>query len=228
MDAPAIRVLIVTDVSLFREGLGHVLAGHAGVEVVASATAGDDVLAVVARQRPDVVLVDATTVRASELVPHVTNAHPGAKVVAFAVAQEDEDEVLACAEAGVAGFVARNAAVEELVKVLRSAVRGEMRCPPQVTAMVFRQVARLAVFRSVTSHESTLTHREVEVVSLLDGGLTNKEIASRLGIGVTTVKNHVHNILEKLHVRRRGDVAGFVRSREHWRRVPRAPAHPAI
>jgi DNA-binding NarL/FixJ family response regulator len=196
------------------------------VRVVASATPGDDVPLLVAAQRPDVVLIDATTVRASELVPLVTDALPGTRVVAFAVASEDEEEVLACAEAGVAGFVARSATVEELVAVLRSAARGEVRCPPQVTAMVFRQVARLAAFRTLTTQEPELTHREGEIVSLMEDGLTNKEIAGRLGIEVATVKNHVHNILEKFHVRRRGDVATFVRSHERWRRLPGAASRP--
>jgi DNA-binding NarL/FixJ family response regulator len=224
----AVRVLVVTDVALFREGLGGLLAGRSEVQVVAATRPDEELPELIARQRPDIVLVDATTVRASALVPEVTAAHAGGKVVAFAVAQGDEDEVLACAEAGVAGFVARNASVEELVTVLCSAARGEVRCPPHVTAVVFRQLARLAAFRSVAPHEVVLTHREIEIVALMDGGLTNKEIASRLGIGLPTVKNHVHNILEKLHVRRRGDVASLVRARERWRRMSPAPGGPAI
>ena len=220
--------MIVTDVSLFREGLGRILAGHADVQVIASATPSEDVPVLVATKCPDVVLIDATTVRASELVPQLVEAVPGIRVVAFAVAPEDEEEVLACAEAGVAGFVARNATVEELVAVLRSAARGEVSCPPQVTAMVFRQVARLAAFRTVTTHEPGLTHREAEIVSLMEDGLTNKEIAGRLGIEVATVKNHVHNILEKFHVRRRADVATFVRFHERWRRFPGPATRPAI
>jgi two-component system, NarL family, nitrate/nitrite response regulator NarL len=214
------RLMIVTDVCLFREGLSRVLAGCSNVQIVAATPSSNDVPAVVATHRPDIVLVDAATVRASELIPHVTQAFPETRVVAFAVAEEDEEEVLACAEAGVAGFVARNATVEELIAVLHSAIHGELRCPPHIAAVVFRQVARLAGLRLVTAHKPGLTHREAEVVSLIEDGLTNKEIAGRLSIEVATVKNHVHNILEKLHVRRRGDVASFVRSQERWRRRP--------
>jgi two-component system, NarL family, nitrate/nitrite response regulator NarL len=226
-DQAQIRTLIVTDVSLFREGLGRLLSGHADVLVVGASTLGEDVSALVATQLPDIVLVDATTVRASQLVATVTVAHPDARVVAFAIAREDEEEVLACAEAGVAGYVARNATVEELVVVLRSAAHGEVRCPPHVTATLFRQVARLAPFRSVSLHEPALTAREAGVVSLVQDGLTNKEIAVRLGIEVATVKNHVHNILEKLHVRRRADVATCVRSRE-YRHRPAAVSRTGI
>jgi DNA-binding NarL/FixJ family response regulator len=211
-EPPIIRTLIVTDVSLFREGLARLLAGHADVQIVGSATANDDVQTLVATTRPDIILIDATTVRASELVPRVTDSTTGPRVVAFAIAAEDEDEVLACAEVGVAGYVARSASVEELVAVLRSAALGEVCCPPHVTATLFRQVARLAPFRAVTMQGPSLTRREDEVVALMEEGLTNKEIARRIGIEVTTVKNHVHNILDKLRVRRRGDVASFLRS----------------
>jgi DNA-binding NarL/FixJ family response regulator len=221
-----IRTLIVTDVSLFREGLSRVLAGYSEVQVVGAATPDQDVAGLVAAQCPHVVLIDATTVRASELVPLVAAVAPEARVVAFAIAVEDEEEVLACAGAGVAGYVARNATVEELIAVLRSASRGEVRCPPRVTSMIFRQVARLAPFRSASMHPPGFTPREVEIVSLLEGGLTNKEIAGRLGIEVATVKNHVHNILEKLHVRRRADVA---RTHQRERRTrPGTPAGPRI
>jgi DNA-binding NarL/FixJ family response regulator len=224
---PVIRTLIVTDVSLFREGLGHVLAGHVEVRVVGAATPDEDVGGLVAAERPDVLLIDATTVRLSELIPLVSEVAPDTRVVAFAIAVEDEEEVLACAAAGVAGYVARNATVEELVAVLRSAVRGEVRCPPRVTSTIFRQVARLAPFRSASMHPPGFTRREVEIVSLVETGLTNKEIAGRLGIEVATVKNHVHNILEKLHVRRRVDVAALLHRHERHRR-PGSPARPGI
>lgn len=224
----AVRVIIVTDVCLFREGLGRILAGRTDVQVVASVSLADPEVSFIEEYRPDIVLVDAATVRASEVVALVRNILPATRVVAFAVAAEDEDEVLACAEAGVAGFVARSASVEELVAALRSAVLGEVRCPPQVAAVVFRQVARLAAYRKVMLHEPGLTHRETEIVSLIESGLTNKEIAQRLGIEVATVKNHVHNLLEKLHVRRRWDVATIVRSQQRARRGPDAAPRAGI
>jgi two-component system, NarL family, nitrate/nitrite response regulator NarL len=219
----ALRTFIVTDVSLFWEGLRRLLAAHPEVEVVGCAIPTDDVGALVATMQPDVVLVDSTTARASELAPRVGVVCPSTRVVAFAIAEQDEDEVLACAEAGVAGFVARNATMEELVAVLRSAPRGEVRCPPHVTATVFRQMGRLAPFRSVTPHEAQLTLREVQIASLICDGLTNKEMAAQLGIAAGTVKNHVHNILEKLHVRRRADVATLnlpTRTTAQWRQGP--------
>jgi two-component system nitrate/nitrite response regulator NarL len=210
--------MIVTDVCLFSEGLARVLGGRADVQVVGSAPASDDVLAGIAAYRPDVLLVDAATVRTSKLALHLTTtaARSDARVVAFAIAEEDEEEVVACAEAGVAGFVARTATVEELVAVLRSAMRGEVQCPATFTTVVFRQVARLAAFRSFTPDERALTQREAEVIGLIETGLSNKEIAQRLGIEPSTVKNHVHSLLEKLRVRGRIEAAALMRSQRHW------------
>jgi two-component system, NarL family, nitrate/nitrite response regulator NarL len=219
-----IRTLIVTDVSLFLEGLGRVLDGYPEVLVVGSATPDQDVAALVGTLRPDVVLVDATTVRASEVVPLVTKAEPPTRVVAFAIAVEDEEEVLACAGAGVSGYVARNATVDELIAVLRSAAHGEVRCPPRVTSTIFRQVAKLGPFHGAPPYRPPFTPRELEIVSLLDVGLTNKEIASQLGIEVATVKNHVHNILEKLQIRRRAEVATRLHPLDRRRRLRAAIA----
>ena len=210
VDAELIRTLIVTDVNLFLEGLVRVLAPHLDVTVVGSATHNHNLLEIVRSQHPHVVLIDATTVRVSELVRLLGESVPGLPVVALAIDQDDDDEVLACAEAGVSGYVARDASADELVAVLHSAVHGEVRCPPHVTATVFKQMARLAPYRSVASGQRNFTPREVEIAALIERGLSNKEIARRLHIEVATVKNHVHNILDKLQVRRRGEIAAFL------------------
>lgn len=221
------RVIIVTDVCLFREGLRGVLA-RSDLKVIASISPSEARTEFLEALRPDVILVDAATVRASEMVVHVTDVLPGTPVVAFAVAECDEEEVLACAEAGVAGFVERSATIDDLVTVLHSAARGEMSCSPRVAAVVFRQMARLSAYREVALHNPGLTPREEEVVWLIEHGLSNKEIAQRLGIEVATVKNHVHNLLEKLHVRRRGDVAAVARPKGRWRRPPGTTSRVAI
>jgi two-component system, NarL family, nitrate/nitrite response regulator NarL len=219
-----IRILIVTDVCLFSEGLSRVLGGRPDLEVVGSSSPSDEVIGSIATCCPDVVLIDAATVHTSELALRLTGtaARCAARVVAFAIAEEDEDEVLACAEAGVAGFVSRNATLEQLIAVLHGAVRGEILCPPQVTAVIFRQVARLAAFRSVTPDERGLTQRETEIGGLIETGLSNKEIARRLGIEQSTVKNHVHSLLDKLHVSRRAEAAALMRSQHRW--AARLPA----
>jgi two-component system nitrate/nitrite response regulator NarL len=212
---------------LFSEGLARILGSRSDIQVVASTPPNDAVLSAMLHERPDVVLVDAATVRTSQLARHLTSiaARSDARVVAFAIAEEDEEEVLACAEAGVSGFVPRSATVEELVAVLRCTMRGEVHCPPQVTSVIFRQVARLAAFRAVTPDERNLTQREAEIVDLIEAGLSNKEISRRLGIEVATVKNHVHSLLEKLRVSRRAEAAALMRSQRRWdTRSPRSTA----
>ena len=202
-----IRVMIVSEVRLYREGLAHVLALQPGLEVVDNTA--DDILARFGVCRPHIVLVDSTILGTTELV--AKGVEFGAQVVAFAVAEENEKEVLACAEAGVAGFVAREATMDELVAVVRTASKGGLRCSPRVASILARRVATVAASRSNLHNHQRLTQRELEIGTLIDQGLSNKEIASHLHIETTTVKNHVHNLLEKLRIHRRGDAAAAIR-----------------
>ena len=131
-------------------------------------------------------------------------------MVALGVADAD-DHVLGCAEAGVAGYVPRDASLDDLVAVIESAFRGEAICSPRIAGSLLRRIATLAAGQNGTMPLAHLTGREREIVRLIDRGLSNKEIARDLGIEVATVKNHVHNILEKLQVRRRGEAAARMR-----------------
>src|SRR4051794_27145054 len=127
-----------------------------------------------------------------------------ARVVGIAVGDE-EDEVVACAEAGVAGYVSRDDSLDDLLAAVRGAVRGEVRCPPAIAATLMRSVASTArraraarPVAAAAAAPSRLTRRESEIVGLIGEGLSNKQIAGRLCIELPTVKNHVHHILDKL------------------------------
>lgn len=202
-----LRVLLVAEVRLFREGLARALAAQAEFRQVETAAA-DEALTILPTRPPSLVLADSAIARNTDLVARA--AAVGVPVVAIAVAEEDEAEVLACAEAGVAGFVARDATLDDLIAALHVALRGDVRCSPRVAALITRRFSILA--KSRPPEHLSLTRRESEIVDLLDAGLSNKEIASRLMIETGTVKNHVHNLLEKLHVRSRGQAAAMVRS----------------
>jgi two-component system nitrate/nitrite response regulator NarL len=208
----AARILLVTDVRLYREGIEAVLADREGVEVVASASACGEALELAGRLRPEIALVDVAMPDAVEGVRAIRRAAPGVKILALTV-PETEGEVLTCIEAGVSGYVTRESSVDDLVAAIQSAGRDEMLCSPRIAATLVRRVAALAADAGRTQSEALLTSRELEIVGLIDEGLSNKEIASRLLIEVPTVKNHVHNILEKLHVRRRADAAAAFRRR---------------
>jgi DNA-binding NarL/FixJ family response regulator len=208
----ATRILLVADIRLYREGIEAVLAGREGVEVVATASAPGEAVELAGRLQPEIALVDVAMPDAVEGVRAIRRAAPGVKILALTVA-ETEAEVLTCIEAGVSGYVTRESSVDDLVAAIQSAGRDEMLCSPHIAATLVRRVAALAAGAGRARSEALLTGRELEIVALIDEGLSNKEIARRLVIEVPTVKNHVHNILEKLQVRRRADAAAALRAR---------------
>ncbi len=205
-----IRVVIVADTRLYREGLAQVLSRGQQVSVIATATGGEEALTRLPELEPDVILVDMAMTGGLRAVRGLVESAPGARVVALAVAEQDED-VLGCAEAGVSGYVPREASVDDLVRVIESVARGEAICSPRIAASLLRRVAMLAAGQGAALPQAQLTTREREIVRLIDRGLSNKEIARELGIEVATVKNHVHNLLEKLRVHRRGEAAAQMR-----------------
>lgn len=205
-----IRVFIITDVRLFREGLTQLLGNVEGLQVVGAATGLDEALARVRETRPNVVLIDLGLPGSIGIVHAIRGVGPDHQVVAIAL-PEAEVELVACIEAGVAGYVTREAGVRELVDAILSVARGEFLCSARVAGLLRKRVADLAKHLPHAASDPHLTGREQEVVSLLDQGLANKDIARRLGIEVATVKNHVHSILYKLHVHRRGEAAARMR-----------------
>lgn len=207
-----IDVVVAIGVRLFREGLTDVLARHPATHVVATAADAESLDDALRRTEPDVLLVDVALVPVTAGVQRLHARSPGLRVVALGDFVEPS-EVVAYAEAGVAGFVTRDQALGELVTTLESVVRGHLHCPPHVAAALLQRVASVASGRGVTRYRSgrRLTPRELEIVALLGDGLSNKQIGRRLSIEVPTVKNHVHNILEKLEVASRTDVALWAR-----------------
>ena len=159
--------------------------------------------------RADVALVDVTSPRGCGDLKDLAE-RTDLPLVAFGVADTDAD-VLECIEAGAVGYVLRDATLEELAETAERTLRDEPLVSPHVIATLMRRVAALSANGSRRASED-LTSREREVVALIEKGLSNKEIAEQLSIAVTTVKNHVHSILEKLKVQRRGEAASLMRS----------------
>ena len=215
-----ITVLIVADIRLYREGLAQVVERQAQFRLAGTAADADSALASIQAHPPDVVLVDMAMPDGTMLVRATRELAPNVKVVALSVA-ETEGDVCACAEAGVAGYVPRQASLPDFVAALESATRGEALFSPRMAASLLRRVATLAATQPEGLAHIHLTRREREIIQLLDEGLANKDIARRLGIEVATVKNHVHNILDKLQVGRRADAAARVRSAFRERRIDR-------
>jgi DNA-binding NarL/FixJ family response regulator len=133
-------------------------------------------------------------------------------VVALCLA-ENERDVIACVQAGIAGYVTDQSSLEELTQRIREAAAGDFSCPPHIAAGLVR---RLAMVSGLSEHGSgwrRLTPRELDVAGLLEQGMSNQQIATRLTIQLATVKNHVHNILDKLDASCRADAVVALRSR---------------
>jgi DNA-binding NarL/FixJ family response regulator len=187
----------VVETGLFREAVARALPRYG--------------LAVVDRTAdPDVVLVDVTGGSRLGALRELAATGPQTPLLAIGVRDADRD-VLDCIEAGAIGYVLQDASLDDLADATHRAVRDEPLASPHVIATLMRRVAALSE-NGRSGTVGALTSRELEVVQLIEQGLSNKEIAAQLSIAVTTVKNHVHNILEKLKVQRRGEVAWLVRS----------------
>jgi two-component system, NarL family, nitrate/nitrite response regulator NarL len=195
-----IRVLMLSPVRIYREGLGHVLGEEPGIRVVGSTPSLDEAVLLLRAAPADVVLLDAGVDRPLVALRRL-GQQDGPRVVLFGVLGI-EHQLLARAAAGVAHCVSSDGSVAELLQAVHAAAGDQ---PGQPAAAGARHRPQLP-------WQPRLTMREREIVQLIDQGLSNKEIAGLLGIQVATVKNHVHNILEKLGVRRRADAAATVRS----------------
>jgi DNA-binding NarL/FixJ family response regulator len=209
-----IRVFIVIDVCLYRDGVSQILTGADGFEVVGAASDVGTGLSEISRRRPDIVLLDAGTSNGERALARLGAAWPEVRIVAIAV-RDVETEIMRCVEAGAAGYVPRDASIDELLGSLRSTARGEAVLPPRIAACLMRQLAVLSTGRRRAESDAwNLTPREYEVVELLGRGLSNAEIARQLHVELATVKNHVHHILDKVGVKRRDQVASRVHALE--------------
>jgi two-component system, NarL family, nitrate/nitrite response regulator NarL len=204
------RVLIVADVGVRGESLAESLGGDDSCDVVGVAAGPEEAVAAVEEVGPEVVLVDMPTPAGPNAVRTLVAATPEIKVVALGV-PEVEPDVIAIAEAGASGYVAREGSMDDLVAVVECVARGECLLSPDMAAKLFRRVATLAREPRLEPIQDGLTARELDVLRLIDDGLSNKEIANALSIELPTVKNHVHSILEKFDVRRRTAAAARAR-----------------
>jgi two-component system, NarL family, nitrate/nitrite response regulator NarL len=203
-----IRLIITSPVRLVREGLAATLHGRAGVVVVDAIDPDPGGIARIADAEPDVVLVDVgetdtDTIATARLIKA---ASPRAKLVAFGL-DEIDDRVFACAAAGFCSYVPRECGAEELHRALMGAMEGRMHCAPDIAAAMFSRLAGFLREPDAPEALPSLTPRESEILALVQQGRSNKDIARQLAISSATVKNHMHNILQKLQVSRRGQAA---------------------
>lgn len=203
------RVFILSDFRLLRDGVAAALAEQPSVVVVGTADLSAQPCRI-AELTPDALLLDITVPGSLDLSLPIREAMPSAKVVCLGVS-ETESVVMACARAGVSGFVAPNGSVKDVLAAVHSAVRGELVCSPRTAGILLNRVNALSASRAADGTSDALTQREREIARLVGEGLSNKQIGTTLGIQSATVKNHVHSVLGKLKMRRRIEIVAFSR-----------------
>jgi two-component system nitrate/nitrite response regulator NarL len=198
-------VLIVSEICFLRESLAEILT-RAGIVVCGQSGTLPHALAIAQAQQPEIVLLDVAFPGGTAAAMSFAAAPPGASVVALAIA-ETEENVLAWAEAGIAGYVPNTASVDDLVSLIGQIRRGEQTCPTRIVGSLLRRIGTgERAGKQPSPAAPPLTRREVEISRLIATGLSNKDIARRLGISLGTTKSHVHNLLGKLSVQRRAEV----------------------
>ncbi|WP_318528351.1 response regulator [Nonomuraea gerenzanensis] len=207
------RVLVVDDQQVMREGLVALLDLVDGVEVVGDAGQGEEALRLVAQLRPDVVLMDLRmpVMDGVEATRRIAREYPGVAVVVLTT-YDDDRSVDAALLAGARGYLTKDAGRAELAAALRSAAAGQSTFSPAAARRLVEVLSRGAA-EPVTDCPDGLTVREVEVLRLIARGLSNAEIAARLFIAGTTVKTHINNAFAKIGVRNRTEAAGYARDR---------------
>ena len=194
MNAPTpLRIVVVDDHPVVRDGLRGMLDGQADLAVVGEAADGLEAVTVVARERPDVVLMDLRMPRMDGVAAtgKIYAAQPQARVLILTTYDEDHDIVRAI-EAGARGVLLKDSPREELFRAIRATARGEMVLAPAVTARVFGRLR--------APQQQTPTERELEVLTLVAQGLTNRAIGRQLALSEATVKTHLVHVFAKLGV----------------------------
>jgi DNA-binding NarL/FixJ family response regulator len=202
----AIRVLICDDHALFRRGLIMVLEAEDGVEVVGEAVDGEESIRKAEELAPDVVLMDVRMPRTSgiEAARAIAVAVPMAKILMLTVS-DDGSDLFDAIKAGASGYLLKEISAEEVASAIKAVVTGQsLISPPMASKLLaeFTNLARRADERPALT-TPRLTERELQVLELVATGMSNREIAGELFISENTVKNHVRNILEKLHLHSR-------------------------
>ncbi len=210
----SMRVYVFSHIRLFSEALAAYLESSNEISEVTACHRADHLVDEVLNFFPDIVLIDVTIECALIEARAVSDALPGIPIVAVAL-PENAEKVIACADAGLAGYISRQESVEELVAKMLGALRGECVCTPSISGSLLREVRRRQEFAHEHVVSELLTQRECEILRLLGRGLSNKRIAFKLDLSVATVKNHVHNIFAKLHIHSRGEALARLRD-EPW------------
>ena len=209
-----IRILLIEDNRLLREGLAAMLKKQQDMSVVETVGNGENILEIMKSHKPEVLLLDLGLRSRSSLslVKSVKKNSSSPKIIVMDLIPLQAD-VLEFVQAGVSGFILKDATVNDFLKTIRSVVKGLQVLPPNLTGSLFSQIVENALNGLQPSEiidSVRMTKREKQVIELISEGYTNKEIAQELHLSTYTVKSHVHNILEKLALSTRVQIAKYL------------------
>ncbi|HTK83136.1 MAG TPA: response regulator transcription factor [Bacteroidota bacterium] len=207
-----IRLLLIEDNRLLRDGIAEMLKGHRDIKIVAASEKTDNSILKIHELKPNVILLDLglRSQNSLHVVEIVKKEFPQAKVIVMDLAPAQGD-VLQFVKAGASGFILKDATVDDFLATIRSVAGGQKVLPPVLNGSLFTQIIEHAVGggKANINRAIRMTKREQEVIACISNGLTNKEIAGQLRIASYTIKSHVHNIMEKLALHTRLEIANY-------------------
>jgi DNA-binding NarL/FixJ family response regulator len=208
-----IRILVIEDNRVLRDGIAAMLNEQTDMCVSATIGSGNDILLKASQANPQIILMDLslTSFKESSVVELIRKKMPDAKVIGMGFIPTQSD-IVEFIEAGASGFILKDATVKEFLGTIRSVAQGEKILPPSLTGSLFTHVLELALKekKGKITNVVQMTKREREIIVLISDGMSNKEIAQQLSIATHTVKSHVHNIMEKLALHTRLQIAKFI------------------
>ena len=211
------RILLVEDNIILRDGITALLNRERDFTVTAVSDGSHGVVAMARKVNPRVVLLDLGLEGQSslEIIEKLKKAFPGIKVIGMGLAPTQSD-IMECVQAGADGFIMKDAKVEDVIYTTRAVAAGKNVLPIPITGSLFFQIAEQALLKGKRNLKRLIrmTKREKEIIALIADGMSNKQIASNLNIATFTVKSHVHNILEKLELHSRLQIASYSRDEE--------------
>jgi len=218
-----IKLLVIEDNRLLREGITAMIKEQPDLKVVAALGTSENILKKINTLKPNVTLLDLglRSQNSLQVVKSVKKNFSGVKIIVMDLVPVQE-EVFEFVQAGVSGFILKDASVDDFLRTIRSVAGGNKVLPPHLTGSLFSQIVEHAVsgpkkFSLIKSVR--MTKREKQVIELIADGLTNKEIAQKLHLSTYTVKSHVHNILEKLALHTRVQIAKYAHTTEGYQDI---------
>jgi two-component system response regulator DegU len=196
-----IKILIVDDHALLREGLIKILSLEEELEIIGEASKGEEAIDLARKLRPDIILMDINMpgINGIEATKVIKKELPQIGIIALTI-HDDEEYIFELVRAGVSGYVLKDISPERLISAIKDVAQGKSVIHPNITAKLLGEFNRLSERKSRPNSFEDLTMREIEVLELIAKGMANKDIAHTLFISEKTVKNHVTNIFRKLNV----------------------------